>query len=93
MELYFKNSEGQLQETTLCQVLSNAFKKAGLKIENGCFSDENHMWLGIIQENKKPAQVTTNITFNNDGNTITGLNVYETPIKRIIDEDNSRQII
>jgi len=31
MELYFKNTEGQLQETNLRQILGNAFNKAGFK--------------------------------------------------------------
>lgn len=93
MELYFKNSEGQLQETNLRQILSNAFGKAGFKMDNGSFEGENHKWVGIVQESKKPSEVVTNITFEDDGNTITGLKVFETPINRVKDEDNSKQIV
>ena len=93
MELYFKNSNGSLQETNLRQVLSHAFIKAGFEMDNGSFEGENHKWVGIVQESKKPSEVVTNITFEDDGNTITGLKVYETPIKLVKDEDNSKQII
>ena len=93
MELYFKNTDGQLQETTLRQILGNAFNKAGFKMDNGSFKGEDHMWLGIVQESKKPSQVVTNISFKEDGNTITELKVYEAPIKRIVDESNSKQIV
>lgn len=93
MEIYIKDKDGKLQETTLFYLLNKAFEKAGFNMENGSWSDENHNWLGVVQESKKPAQVTTNITFTNDGNTITGLNVYVAPIKRVVDEDSSKQVV
>ena len=85
MELYFKNSQGQLQETNLRQILSDSFKRSGFTLENGSFPGEDHMWVGIVQESKKPSEIVTNITFKDDGNTITGLKIYETPIKRVKD--------
>ena len=93
MEIYVKNSKGQLEETTLIQVLQMALNEAGFKMENGSFSGENHRWIGIVQESKKPAEVVTNITFNDKGDIITGVKVYETPIKRVVDSDNSRQVV
>ena len=93
MEIYIKDTDGKLQETTLFDLMDKALRKAGFTMENGSWSDENHNWIGVIQESKKPEQVTTNITFENDGNTITGLNVYVAPIKRVVDDDNSRQVV
>ena len=93
MELYFKNSEGQLQETNLRQILSDALHKANFKMDNGSFDGENHKWIGVVQKSKNKTQVVTNITFEDDGNTVTGLKVYETPIVKIVDEENSRQVI
>jgi hypothetical protein len=93
MEIYIKDTDGKLQETTLFSLMDKALRNAGFTMENGSWSDENHNWIGVIQESKKPEQVTTNITFENDGNTITGLNVYAAPIKRVVDEDNSRQVV
>lgn len=93
MELYFKNSEGQLQETNLRQILCDAFGKAGFKMDNGSFEGENHQWIGIVQESEKPSEVLTNITFKDNGNTITGLEIYETPIKWVVDEDNAKKIV
>jgi len=29
-------------------------------MDNGSFKGEDHMWLGIVQESKKPSQVVTN---------------------------------
>ena len=75
MELYIKNNNGQLEETTLMQILEKALSKAGFKMDNGCFSGENYNWIGVVQESKKPSEVVTNITFNDDGNTIIGLKV------------------
>lgn len=93
MEIYIKDKDGKLQETTLFDLMDKALRKAGFTMENGSWSNENHNWIGVIQESKKPEQVTTNITFENDGNTITGLSVYAAPIKRVVDDDNSRQVI
>ena len=53
MELYFKNSEGQLQETNLRQILSKALKTANFKMDNGSFDGENHKWIGVVQKSKK----------------------------------------
>lgn len=93
MELYIKNKKGQLEETTLMQIFSKALDKSGFKRENGSFDGEDHNWIGIVQESKKPSEVTTNITFRDDGNTITGVRVYESPIKRVVDDENSKCII
>jgi len=93
MEIYVKNDKGQLEETTLYVVLETAFNDAGFKMENGSFSDESHRWIGVVQESKKPAEVVTNITFNDKGDEITGIKIYETPIKRVVDSDHSRQVV
>lgn len=93
MEIYYKNKDGKLQETNIFELLNNAFVKAGFNMDNGSWKEDNHNWLGVIQESKKPEQVTTNITFENDMNTITELKVYTAPIKRVVDDDNSKQII
>ena len=93
MEIYLKDGDGKLQETTLNHLLEKAFEKAGYKMDNGGWKDENYNWLGIIQENKKNEQVTTNILFENDGNTIIGLKIYVAPIKKIIDNDNGWQVV
>lgn len=97
MELYFKNKNGQLQETTLEDILVKAFSEAKFKMDNGSFVGDNHRWVGVVQkckkEDKSESQVLTNITFMNDKNTITGLHVYETPIIKVVDDENSRQIV
>jgi hypothetical protein len=93
MEIYIKNLKGQLEETTLYDVLEMAFINAKFKMENGSFSGENHCWIGVVQESDKPAEVVTNITFDGKGNNITGIKVYETPIKRVVDSDHSRQVV
>ena len=93
MELYFKNSIGQLQETNLRQILSYALKTANFEMDNGSFDGENHKWVGVVQKSKNKTQVVTNVTFFADGNTITGVHVYETPIIKVVDEENSRQVV
>jgi hypothetical protein len=93
MEIYLKDNDGKLQETTLFDLLDTAFDMTGFKMENGSWSNENCNWIGVVQESEKQEQVTTNITFENNGNTITGLNVYTAPIKRVVDDDNSKQVV
>ena len=93
MEIYYKDKDGKLQETTVYDLLDISFRKANFKMENGEWSDENHKWIGLVQESEDSCQITTNITFSNDGNTVKGLRIYSAPIKRVVDEDNSRQII
>ncbi len=93
MELYFKNKNGQLEETNLMQILSKSLEIANFKMDNGSFEGENCKWIGVVQKSKNKTQVVTNITFLDDGNTITGLHVYKNPIIQVVDEDNSEQII
>jgi Cu/Zn superoxide dismutase len=93
MEIFIKNENGLLQQTSIMSLLGIAFKKAKFKIDAATFRGENHNWIGVVQESKKPSEVVVNITFEDDGNTILGVHVYETPIKTVVDSDNSKQII
>ena len=93
MEIYLKNNEGVLQETTIMEVLKIALKKAKIKMDNGRLSDDSSQWVGIVQESKAPSEVTINLAFEEDGNSIMDVRVYESPIKRVVDEDNSRCIV
>ena len=93
MEIFYKNKQGQLEETNLKTLLSNAFKEAGFTLDNGRFEGEDYSWVGVIQENKSPSEITTNICFKDDDNTITQLKIFEAPIERVVVEDRSRQII
>jgi len=93
MEIYKKDKDGKLQETNILILLTNALNKAGFKLENGSFEYEHCSWVGVVKDSKNSTQVTVNICFEDCGNVITHLNVYEAPIKKIVDEDNMRQII
>lgn len=93
MELYFKNEKGQLELTTLKDLLNYSFSKAGYEMDIGNFEGGNHHWVGVVQKSKKPSKVVTNILFKEDCNKITGLHVYETPIITVEDDDNSKQIV
>lgn len=93
MEIYYKNSRGRLVATTLMKALDTALKNSEFKMDNGSFPGENYNWIGIIQKNNTPSEVTINIIFEDDGNTIIGVKVFETPIIEIVDHDNTRQLI
>ena len=95
MEIYYKDKEGKLQETTLLNLLTKSFKQSGFKLNNGAWPKEDHYWLGVVQKShdKQPKEITTNITFKNNGNTISGVNVYISPIVTIVDNDNMEQLI
>lgn len=92
-EVYFKNEKGQIQETTLKDLLQYHLNKSGFKMDIGRFEGEDCSWIDIVQESKKPSEVVTNIMFTDNGNVITDVNVYESPIRRIVDEDDGKQII
>jgi len=92
MEIYIKDIDGKLQETTLFDLMDKAFRDAGFVMVNGSLDSGNHKWIGIVQENKKPEQVTTNIAFNND-DAIIGLNVYVSPIRTFVDDGHMMKII
>ena len=93
MEIYFKDKDGKLQEVTLADLLNAAFIDAGFEMDYASWKHDDLIFVGVVQENEKPEQIVTNICFNADGNTITGLHVYSSPILRVVDEDNSKQLI
>ena len=93
MELYIKNKKGQLEQTSLYDVLKNKLNNDGFKVKADSFSDESSRWLAILQESEKPAIVCINITFDYDSDNIQDINVYESPIITIIDDDNMKKIV
>ncbi len=92
MEIFLKNKKGQLEETTLYNILLKALEK-NYDTEEGKFDGENYNWINIIRESKKQSQVTICFAFEDDFNTIDEINIYEAPIKRIVVEDEMNQII
>ena len=92
MEIYIKNKEGLLEETTLRKVLIEQLEYK-FELDIGSFNGENYNWIGIEQESKAPSKVSVNIIFEDDGNTIQEIKVYEVPLVTIEDNDNSKQII
>ena len=92
MEIYYKDEDGKLQETTLFALLHREFERTDMKVDIGSFSDGSCDWTGLIQE-KDNNQVTTNVLFEKDGNTIRGVTVHSAPIRRVVDEENSKKII
>lgn len=93
MEIYVKNKQNQLEETTLYNIIELALENSAFKMDNGRFSDGSSRWIEIIQESENTTQVLIEILFDDSGDTITDLNVHETPILRVVDNDNSKKII
>lgn len=93
MELYIKNKQGQLEEVSLINVFEKALNDAGFEMDNGSFQGEDHSWIGIIQNGIRECEILTNIQFKSNGNKVCGLNVYTTPIKTILDKDNSVKLV
>jgi len=91
MEIYFKNEKGQLEQTTLYDLLQNNLSES-FEMNNGCFADENYRWIGIVQE-KQDKQITVNMAFNTSEDIITDVSVYSAETKKVVDEDNMIKLI
>lgn len=92
MKIYSGKNKKEAKQTTLKRLLIDSLIESGFKLDNGSFDDENHSWVGIVQESNKPSQVLINVCFN-DSDEITEVKVYETPIVTIVDDDRCKQII
>lgn len=92
MKLYFKNKKGQLEETTLFDVLKKSLKING-NIKSGSFSDNSGKWIEIDQESENSSLVTVGLSFEPTGNLIDGISVHEAKIKRVVDVENSKKIV
>ena len=87
MEIYYKNIDGQLEQTTFKAILDSKLREAGFEMENLDYI------VGVVQRSKRPSRVVVNIFFKEGTDKIEGLHVYETPIVEMEDDDNSRQIV
>jgi len=93
MKIYFGKNKKSAKVITFQDLLIKKLKEAGLEMDNGCFCDENHSWVGIVQKSSAPSEVLVNISFNIEEDTIDEVNVFETPIITIVDEDNLRKLV
>lgn len=94
MTIFIKDKDGKLQETTLADLIIQSLSQNDFKMDNGEFNDNSARWVGIVQENqKRSTQVIVNINFDTDYNNIIEVQVFENPIKRVIDYDSSIKIL
>jgi hypothetical protein len=93
MKIYAGKNKGKARRISFQDLLIGKLKEAGFEMDNGCFCDENHSWVGVLQSTTKPSQVCVNITFNIEEDSINSVDVYETPIVTKLDEDNTKKIV
>lgn len=92
MELYFKNEDGQLQETSLMDLFIQSLNDNDFTTSVGSFDNQDCNWVEIIQD-EESKRVMVNVIFKDDLNSVDSVNVYLTPIKRVVDEENSEKLI
>lgn len=100
MKIYVGDNKKKSKKITFQDLLINKLREAGFKMDNGDWSDENHSWVGIVQESdgvhplaSPRSQIVVNITFDTEEDSINSVNVYVTPIVTIVDDDNSKKLI
>lgn len=92
MEIYKKDKDGKLQETTLFDLLKEGFENEGFNTDCGRFNGGSGSWVGVIQ-NRKDKQITTNIELDDDGLVLAGISIYSADIKTFVDEENMIKMV
>lgn len=95
---YFKqDSEGALKECSLRDIIADELKQSDefyskFDVDVDAYKDDSGSWIEIMKEegDKKMAVV---LMFNYKGDTIENLGVYETPIKKVVQSEKTKQII
>lgn len=96
MKIYIGENKSKSKKITFQDLLIMKLKEGGFIMDNGAWDDEDHAWVGVIQQSDKsgkPMEVTVNITFNTKEDIINGVDVYTANIVTIVDEDSSKKIV
>lgn len=91
MKIYTGKNKRKSKQITFEDLLISKLKESGFKIHNDCFSDGSLSWIEVTQKTKKPSEITINFCFEDD--VIDTINVYETDIITILDNDNTKKLI
>lgn len=98
MKIYIqKTEEKSITEISLYDLFEHMLEgsvslKKNTKIEADSFNDKSGKWIEIKEKQKKKI-ISLVLMFNDEGDKLTDLSVFKTPIKTIIDEENTKQII
>lgn len=97
---YFKqDDEGKLQEICFRDMLGEKLaedldESSPTMIDIDKHHDGSGSWVEIEQINEaKKVQITVAIQFDDEGDDITSINVYKTPVKQIVDSDKTECLI
>ena len=91
MELYIKEGD-QLKKTTLIKVLYKAIRNQKLLIEKDKFDDGSGSWISVKQTTSKPSEINTVFCFDDSGEVLEEIEVYESDIKTFVDDENMRKL-
>lgn len=96
IEIYIKDQDGILREVTLIDLINQSAKDAKLKTKLGMWTDTNERWLEIYQRSKlsgRKKRIAVSYQFDTKGNQLKSLSVFSTPIKTVVDEDNTKKLV
>ena len=98
MKVYIGKNKKEAKQIDFQDLLIMKLAEAGIEMDNGSFSGEDHSWVGILKNDHKtnkvdPKQVCVNLTFSPKNDTIKEISIYIAPIITIIDEENQKKLI
>lgn len=93
MKLYTGEKIEDLKEVRLIDVLSkNLNSKTEFNVKVGAFNDGSGSWISLEKETEKEL-IDVSISFNIEGIEIDNIRAWKTPIKRVVVEDEQKQIL
>ena len=92
MKLYTGRSVEDLRSVKLIDVVAKSYRQnTNYKVNVDCFSDASASWVSIVYETEKESKDLV-ILFNASGTKITGTELYVTPIKKVLLDDETVKV-
>lgn len=90
MKIYTGKNKRKAKEITFEELLASELKKNGFEFNTDCFSDGSASWVDIVQRDEHK-QINIDFVFN--GTKIDSIDVFESKIITIVDEENMKKLI
>ena len=93
MRLFIQNDDGSLAPTDMKELLKDLLGDE-FDWESGAFGDGSANWIQIRQRNKEDTkEISVHLCFSEDRQKIVEVEVFDTPVKTIVDDANTIKLI